>query len=600
MTNEKINEFTLPVGAELTGGQHTYTIVEVLGQGGFGITYKVSAQIVMGNIPVEVFFAIKEHFVKGHCYRGSDGMTMEYSKASAEDVEESLRDFKKEADRLKRICKGNKHIVNVNEVFQANHTIYYVMEYIDGGDLRRLVHDNKGGLSEQEALGVIVPIAEAVSYIHQQGIMHLDIKPDNIVIRKSTKEPVLIDFGVSLHFNKSGELTTKHITTGASVGYSPQEQFAGISRFAPEADVYALAATLFYLLVGRDPKSAFDIKSGDIENALPVSVSEKTRTAIANGMKPSSYERTQTAEELVLAIKSGYTKKRANKPLPVNYILHLGDTRYLIVKIAQVTETYIKYDAVRYVEQGIGNGSNITVKKTFGVYECFVKGTNWRKEDNSVERDFNKVSCNEFQTLRRQLEKSNKVSAYDTNGTTFLLVEKKSKPNVWKEIFDFTKKNSRRIVAFIIVLGIILALYLLLPMLNRISSVSKPETNITDTDSVEVVMDSDTLDEPQRSNLEQNQGVSVEPSNEKDSKGQEIKEDRVNERKQQKQEQTVHDVEAQRTKEQAHAAAMARMYKGKSRTKENLDQAYQWALKADAQTKEEIIQWLKDLDYPDF
>lgn len=436
-TNNKY-EYTLPVGTILTSGQHSYKVVEVLGQGGFGITYKVSAQVMMGNIPVNVFFAVKEHFVKGHCYRGSDEKTMEYSKASKSEVEESLEDFKKEANRLKDICKWNKNVVNVNEVFFSNNTAYYVMEYIDGGDLRKLILDNKGGISEQEALSIIIPIANAVSYIHQQGIMHLDIKPDNIVIRNNTKEPVLIDFGVSLHFNKKGELTTTHVSTGASAGFAPQEQFAGITRFAPEVDVYALAATFFYLLVGRDPKSAFDIKEGDIEKALSDTVSEKTREAIVLGMKKEGYQRTQTVKDFVAALHGEYQEQSVVTPLPANYILHLGATDYLIIRTQEIGNCYIKYQAVRYAGQYDGPGSNMTIKKTYPLYEFFAKGVHERQKDNSViegndsskaRKDFSALS---YKIIGEGSSETYKADShvFKTNGTFYFVEEKKPVPSI--------------------------------------------------------------------------------------------------------------------------------------------------------------------------
>lgn len=442
-TNNKY-EYTLPIGTILTGGQHSYKVVEVLGQGGFGITYKVSAQVMMGNIPVNVFFAVKEHFVKGHCYRGNDRVTMEYSKASKSEVEESLEDFKKEANRLKDICKRNKNVVNVNEVFFSNNTAYYVMEYIDGGDLRKLILNHKGGISEQVALSIIIPIANAVSYIHQQGIMHLDIKPDNIVIRNNTKEPVLIDFGVSLHFNKKGELTTTHVSTGASAGFAPQEQFAGITRFAPEVDVYALAATLFYLLVGRDPKSAFDIKEGDIEKALPNTVNEKTREAIVHGMKKEGYQRTQTAKDFVSALQGKFHEQPILTPLPANYVLHLGVTDYLIVRTQEIGNSYIKYQAVRYAGQYYGAGSNMTIKKTYPIYEFFAKGVHERQKDNSVvekgdsseaRKDFSSLS---YKIIGEGLSETYKIDShiFKTNGTYYFVEEKKPVPPIpiWKYV----------------------------------------------------------------------------------------------------------------------------------------------------------------------
>lgn len=278
-------EYTLPVGTDLIGGQHPYKIVEVLGQGGFGFTYLASTAILIGTTSHKVFFAIKEYFVKGLCYRNRNNPMMLYSPASHLEVEEGLNEFKKnDAKRLAEVCLGNENIVHVNEVFEANGTAYYVMEYLQGQNLRELVLKRiKSGksLKEEEALAIIRPIAQAVDYIHSQyHLLHLDIKPDNIMMRQrdgQPDQPVLIDFGISVHFNKKGELTTTHKAIGCSKGYSPIEQYLGmteiidnrkrlkeegytnISVFPSETDVYALAATLYFLLVGKDPYDAQSI-----------------------------------------------------------------------------------------------------------------------------------------------------------------------------------------------------------------------------------------------------------------------------------------------------------------------------------------------------
>ena len=161
MANNKDYKYTLPIGTKLRGREYTYHIEDVLGQGGYGITYKVWAIIKNGQIPVKVPFAIKEHFVNGRCHRAADGMTVEYSQEAAEDVEESLKDFVKEGRLLNKICQADdeavKFIVPVNEVIEANNTAYFVMQYLEGGSLRRMVL-NSGAMMEERALTLIKPI----------------------------------------------------------------------------------------------------------------------------------------------------------------------------------------------------------------------------------------------------------------------------------------------------------------------------------------------------------------------------------------------------------------------------------------------------------
>ena len=393
-------EFTLPIGTIITGdvmpnsnGEHyQYHIEQVLGQGGFGITYKVWSIVRNGRISSKVQFAIKEHFVKGRCHRGADGKTVEYSREAAEDVEDSLKDFIKEGRLLQSICQvkdpsdprnaGYQHVVPVNEVIEANNTAYFVMQYLDGGSLRDMVHDSGSAMGEEKALSLMVPVCQAVEYIHSHGILHMDIKPENIVMRRNLEttqeEPVLIDFGVSLHFDKKGSLTTTHTSFGRTEGYSPMEQYGEISSFQPKIDVYALGATMFYLLSGKTPPSAFNVTSDYLERTLPETVSDRTRRAILHAMSRDSQSRTSSAAGFLSELESRFT-------LPVGYVLRGPNCDYLLTSINEVSACYIKYDAVIHTGSSRrANDHNMTVTTQYYVYECYRKGLCVRNDDGSV------------------------------------------------------------------------------------------------------------------------------------------------------------------------------------------------------------------------
>ncbi len=289
-------KYTLSIGAKLQSPKRTYTIEQVLGQGGFGITYKVSAKIKVENVTVRTYFAIKEFFMSDSCERDNNNSIC-YSSPVKDKVEEGKADFYAEAQRLNKISLNHPNIIHVNEVFEANNTVYYVMEYLDRGSLRSYVHKN-GILSEEKALEFMLPIMKAVDVLHQNIMTHLDIKPDNIMLKHEEEfgsmTPVLIDFGLAKHYDEQGRPTSRIRNLGCSEGYAPIEQYTGIYTFTPQADVYALAATLLYLLTGRDPVIASDQSEAKILAILPDIVSIRVKNAIVAAMKMLKEERIQS------------------------------------------------------------------------------------------------------------------------------------------------------------------------------------------------------------------------------------------------------------------------------------------------------------------
>ena len=286
-------KYTLPIGAKLHSPKRTYTIEKVLGQGGFGITYKVSANLKVDNVTIRTHFAIKEFFMSEACERDEHNSIC-YSSPVKDKVEESRKDFLAEAQRLNKISLEHPNIIHVNEVFEANNTVYYVMEYLDAGSLRDYVR-KQGALSEQEALAIMVPIMQAVEYLHLHKMSHLDVKPDNVMLKEDPETgetiPVLIDFGLSKHYDKNGKPTSTVRVSGFSDGYAPVEQYTGIYFFTPQADVYALAATLYYALVGKDPVIASEQTEEKILKNLPKGISDSVKKTILSSMKMQKEER---------------------------------------------------------------------------------------------------------------------------------------------------------------------------------------------------------------------------------------------------------------------------------------------------------------------
>ncbi|MCR4921599.1 MAG: protein kinase [Bacteroidaceae bacterium] len=288
---------TLQSGSLLQGGK--YRVERVLGQGGFGIAY-LAEQVALGRK-----VAIKEFFMRELCGRdsGTSHVTMGMG-AGRETVRRFREKFLKEARNIASL--DHPGIVRIYDVFEENGTAYYVMEYIEGESLGDMV-ERRGCLPQVEALSYIRTVGDALTYIHKHNINHLDIKPSNIMLRRSDMQTILIDFGVS----KQHDLQTKKGTTttpvGISHGYSPAEQYNknGIQTFSPQSDVYALAATLFKLLTGQTPPEATGIPDMGlpVEDLRQKGVSDSVIQAIVHAMRPRSI-RTQSVTEFILNLES--------------------------------------------------------------------------------------------------------------------------------------------------------------------------------------------------------------------------------------------------------------------------------------------------------
>lgn len=282
----------LPVGSVLRSGKREYRVEAVLGKGGFGITYKVSAMEQVGQIPVRVEFAMKEFFMDG-CLRDASGkVSTADTKGEAAD---GLKDFISEARRLNSLCGQCRNIVPVDEVFEANGTACYVMEFLDGGSLADYVKKH-GALSVGAAKKILKPVADAVAFLHCNRITHLDIKPGNIMFR-SNGDPVLIDFGLAKHYDRRGNATTTVRTLAYSAGFSPAEQYVGLKQFSPQSDVYALAATFANMLTGKTPPEAIDLEFS--LNDWSVCLPEEVRPAVVHAMAYSRKDRTLSVHDFV-------------------------------------------------------------------------------------------------------------------------------------------------------------------------------------------------------------------------------------------------------------------------------------------------------------
>lgn len=296
-------------GTIIRGSDRNYTIIKVLGKGGFGITYLVTSQVSVGNISVNVKFALKEHFISSLSSRNSNSQSVNSSEPVLNQVSRSMKSFMREAVRLHELGISHDNIVKVNEVFEANNTAYYVMEFIEGDTLKDYIVAH-GPLNPVDAIELLGPIIEAVGMLHNNQVAHYDIKPQNIMLTpepdNQSLRPVLIDFGLAKHYNEEGDATSTLGNMGYSEGYAPVEQYGGIKKFSPESDVYSLGATLYYCLTGKTPASATQIDLDEISRELRPIAGISLTKALLRAMEMKVQKRTPNASALLADLKASY------------------------------------------------------------------------------------------------------------------------------------------------------------------------------------------------------------------------------------------------------------------------------------------------------
>ncbi len=260
----------LDAGQGLNGDR--YIIEGKLGEGGFGVTYL--AQKAQNRQRV-VIKTLKDELL-------SDPNFARY------------RDRFRDEALLLSLCK-HPNIVQIDNYFIDGDLPCIAMEYVAGEDLWKLV-EKRGILSETEALNYIRKVGEAVIVVHEKGLLHRDIKPQNIMVRDN-QDAVLIDFGLARGFIPD---RTQQMSLGLTHGFAPPEQYGEIGRFAEYTDVYALAATLYYLLTKTPPTAAFmRALNHPLKPPFQINpnISDAVQRAILKGMEMDETKRPQSVEK---------------------------------------------------------------------------------------------------------------------------------------------------------------------------------------------------------------------------------------------------------------------------------------------------------------
>ncbi|TFI53669.1 serine/threonine protein kinase [Mastigocladus laminosus UU774] len=261
----------MQAGTKLQGGK--YTLDQEIGRGGFGITFKATHHFLNHVVVIK---------------------TLNEKLRQHPDFAKFERQFQDEARRLATCVHPN--IVRISDFFVENGLPYMVMEYIPGDTLGEAYILPGIPLPEATAIHYIRQIGAALQVVHQNGLLHRDVKPDNIILRQGTQEVVLIDFGIAREFN-SGVRQTH--TGMVSEGYSPIEQYLSQATRTPATDVYGLAATLYSFLTGQVPMPALlrDREQMPTPRELQPHLSAAVNQAVMRGMAIEAKFRPQTVAE---------------------------------------------------------------------------------------------------------------------------------------------------------------------------------------------------------------------------------------------------------------------------------------------------------------
>lgn len=283
-----------------------YLIGNVLGQGGFGITY-IGFDLVL-NIKV----AIKEYFPMGVVTRDqnkSNRLLWNSVQMTEKQRQKGYEDFLKEARKLAKI-DSIPSIVRVRDTFFDNETAYIVMDYVDGVTLKAKLL-KEGTMSFSECIRLLTPMLEGLEEIHRLGMIHRDISPDNIMVQPDGSVK-LLDLGAAKDMSAGGQqsqLVTKN-------GFSPLEQYTESGKIGPWTDVYAVCATIYYCIIGKVIPSALDRMSQPELPFLPEpreALPEFVTAALKAGLAVETEARIQSIGELLQSLKEGPKKKHAFK-----------------------------------------------------------------------------------------------------------------------------------------------------------------------------------------------------------------------------------------------------------------------------------------------
>ena len=451
----------LPTGTMLH--DNAYRIDSYLASGGFGNTYLAS------NIAFDEKVAIKEFFLRGQSERTDDMLSVRVTRGQELFFDEQKRKFVKEAQRIRRL--RNPHIVRVHDLFEANGTAYYVMDYIDGESVAARIKRTGKPFSEEETRNILTQILDALTEVHEAGIYHLDIKPDNILIDRKGNA-YLIDFGASKVQSQSGDGVNCTSAFSATPEYAPLELTDGnIQNIGAWTDIYSIGATAYRMLTGTvPPRSSEVVIRGTEAFRFTDAVSQSMQKFISTCMAGDYRKRPQTAAatidllnakpqvvvqpkpQVVEHPKPQVVEQPKPQPIPAPQPLRDSDA----TKVIGEKQNKIKLSEQKKSDKDSNNGSSVT--KGLGCIFIVIPGAIIylaisKSSDNDVEKETFTVNGVDFTMIRVEAGtfQMGSNSGYDnekpvhqvTLTKDYYIGETEVTQALWQAVMGTTVRNQR-------------------------------------------------------------------------------------------------------------------------------------------------------------
>ena len=375
--NTGLYPLALPAGSVI--GNRFY-IGRVLGQGSYGITYIAYDNQIRARV------AIKEYLPVELATRDPQTLSLRlYSGERSNDFEFGKQQFLDETKSLAEVS-GHDQIVRINNYFEYNGTVYCCQEYVDGFNLQQYMQHRGGPLPIYTANQILFPVMEALDWVHSKGILHLDLSPDSIMIRRDGSVKI-IDFGVA-KYNIS--LQNQNLDAELKRGFAPIELYGHQRIQGPYTDVYALAATYYYAVTGKVPSDSMGRKEADnlqMPSSLGAKIRKRTEKVLFKALSVAPQDRYQTMAVFYQAML---------ETMPMPFAKEAEEDEALIAKKASIYEKGNKKQLKGDLKGAVQEFSKI---RDFRDSEARINRCNWELE-NKKNQTRNKK---ETEDLEKQL-----------------------------------------------------------------------------------------------------------------------------------------------------------------------------------------------------